>query len=262
MTFWQAVISGVVQGATEFLPVSSSGHLIILHHLLKIRQDFVFDIFVHLGTLLALLAFFRKDIIALFCRKKKLLFLLILASIPTAIIGFLGGDIFARLFVNVRRVGAMLLITGIWLLAGDIASRCNKTPPLKELVGSIPVDKKQEKRPSAFFALLIGFAQGIALIPGISRSGSTISTGLICGLSKESAFKFSFLLSIPAVSGALLFKIRDFRLGWNFDLIVGMLISAIVGFFCLKFLLHLIKKGRFYVFAIYCFVVGIGVLML
>lgn len=241
MTFLQAVISGIVQGVTEFLPVSSSGHLIILHHLLKIRQDFVFDIFVHLGTLFALLAFFYTDIIALFSKNKRLLFLILLASIPTAIIGFLGGDIFARLFVNVKSVGAMLLITGIWLLAGDIASRYNKT---------------QKKRPSFFSALLIGFAQGIALIPGISRSGATISSGLICGLTKESAFKFSFLLSIPAVSGALLFKIRDFNSGCGFNLIVGMLISAIVGFFCLKFLLHLIRKGRFYIFAIYCFVVG------
>lgn len=245
MTFWQAVISGVVQGVTEFLPISSSGHLIILHHFLKIKQDFIFDIFVHFGTLLALLVFFYTDIIALFSKNKKLLFLLILASIPTAIIGFLGGDIFTRFFVNVKSVGAMLLITGIWLLVGDIASRSKRV-------------KKQ--KPVFFSALLIGFAQGIAIIPGISRSGATISTGLICGLSRESAFRFSFLLSVPAVFGAMLFKIRDFRLSCDFNLIVGMLISAIVGFFCLKLLFGLIKKNKLYVFAIYCFVVGICVI--
>lgn len=247
MTTLQAIVSGVVQGTTEFLPVSSSGHLVILHHLLKIEQDFIFDIFMHLGTLFALLVFFYKEIIALFSRNKRLFFLIVLASIPTAIIGFLCGDIFARLFVHVKCVGAMLLITGIWLLAGDIASRHNK---------------RQKKIPGLFSALLIGFAQGIALIPGISRSGTTISTGLIFGLTKESAFKFSFLLSIPAVSGALLFKIKDLRLAWDFNLIIGMLISAIVGFFCLEFLFDLIKKNKLYIFAIYCFVIGIGVLVL
>ena len=247
VTIFQAIISGIVQGTAEFLPISSSGHLIILHHLFKIKQDFLFDIFVHLGTLLALLVFFHKEIIALFSREKRLVFLLILASIPTAIIGFCCGGIFEQLFANVKSVGGMLLITGLWLLGGDAASRHNK---------------RLKKTPGFFSALLIGFAQGISLIPGISRSGATISTGLISGLNRESAFRFSFLLSIPAVLGALLFKIRDFQLSCDFALIVGMLISAIVGFFSLEFLFSVIKENKLYIFAIYCFVVGIGVLAL
>ncbi|MCK4859675.1 MAG: undecaprenyl-diphosphate phosphatase [Candidatus Omnitrophica bacterium] len=247
MTFFQAVISGVVQGVTEFLPVSSSGHLIILHHLLKIEQDFLFDIFVHLGTLIALLIFFYSDIISLFRKQKKLFSLLIIASIPTAIIGFMWGDIFSRLFVNIKSVGIMLLITAVWLLVGDISSRFIKT-------------KKQI--PNVFSAFLIGIAQGVAIIPGISRSGTTISSGLICGLDRESAFKFSFLLSIPAVFGALLFKSKDFSLSCNPNLIIGMLISGIVGYFCLHLLLNLMRKRKLYIFAIYCFAVGVGVLVL
>jgi len=245
MTTLQAIISGVVQGVTEFLPISSSGHLIILHHFLKVKQDFLFDIFVHLGTLIALFLFFWSQIVVLFRQQRKLLFLIVIASIPTAIIGFVWGDIFQQLFMNIKGVGIMLLITGLWVLGGDIVSRYNK---------------QNKRMPLIFSASLIGLAQGIAIIPGISRSGATISTGLICGLNKESAFRFSFLLSIPAVLGALLFKAKDFYLALNSNLIIGMLTSALVGFFCLKLLFNIIKKNRFYLFSIYCFIVGIWIL--
>jgi len=246
MPLFEAIISGFVQGITEFLPVSSSGHLVILEHLLGKGKEFGFIIFVHIGTLIALLLFFWRDILSLLTNK-RMLFLLLIASIPAGIVGFTCGDTISQLFAQKNSVGIMLLVNGVWLLSADISLR-----------------RKKERAVLLSFssAFLIGCAQVAALIPGISRSGITISTGILCNLEKETAFKFSFLLSIPVILGAFLFALKNSCPSWDWAVVFAIIISTISGLFSLKFFLHLIKKSKLFIFALYCFLIGIAILML
>ncbi|MCD6330107.1 MAG: undecaprenyl-diphosphatase UppP [Candidatus Cloacimonetes bacterium] len=259
MTAIKAIILGVIQGLTEFLPVSSSGHLVIFQKLLRFNDPGVlFEIAVHLGTLVAVIIFFRKDIWeiiqSLFNWRKDapenikyahhLLLYLFIASAITAIIGFKFKDTFEALFENTVLVGFMLIITGGVLFASD---KIKNTTKIKMSVSS---------------SLLVGLAQSIAIIPGISRSGATITTGIFTGRTRNLATRFSFLLSIPAILGATLLKLKDLQsavssgaMGLNF--ILGGIFAAIVGYFAIAFLIKMIKKANLFYFSIYCWILGL-----
>ena len=247
MTVSQALIFGAVQGITEFFPVSSSGHLAILQALFGLKEPQIdFDIFLHLGTLLSILVFFRKSILALFGKDKKTLLYLITASVPTFIIGFSFKDAVERFFGMPAVVGYMFIVTGIWLTLASVFVK--KPGPRKE--------------PGVLNSLAIGIAQGIAVMPGISRSGATVATGLFAGLEKEAAFRFSFLLAIPAVAGATILKTHKIGGGIigkdSVSYILGGLVAAAVGLWAIKAFFGIVKKNKLYLFGIYCFLVGIA----
>ena len=271
MELYQGIILGIIQGLTEFLPVSSSGHLVLGQIFFGITQSqLVFDISVHMGTLLAvfvvyaldiramlmstinflLKAMFFKPVISLFKEDANLQMagLIILGSIPTALIG-LGLKQFEHiLFSSSVLVGFMLIMTGTVLW---ISRRYYYTDNKKAVLGV----KK---------ALLIGICQGIAVIPGISRSGSTIATGMFLGLDRHKAAKFSFLLSIPAILGAQVLSIKDMMTsGIKIDsvTIYATIASFITGLIALKILLTLVHSGRFHLFAPYCWLIGTLVLL-
>ncbi|TSA25065.1 undecaprenyl-diphosphatase UppP [bacterium] len=259
MTALKSIILGIVQGLTEFLPVSSSGHLVIFQKLLKFNDPSVlFEIAVHLGTLVAVIIYFRKDIWeiiqSIFNWRKDapknikyahhLLFHLIIASVITAIIGFAFKDIFESLFENTVLVGFMLIITGGILFASDKIRNTTK------------------KKMSVPSSLLVGFAQSIAIIPGISRSGATITTGIFTGRTRDLATRFSFLLSIPAILGATILKIKNMQSAMSssevvLNFILGGIVAAIVGYFAISFLIKMIKQAELFYFSIYCWIIGI-----
>jgi len=247
MTVSQAVIFGVVQGITEFFPVSSSGHLALFQALFGLKGPQVdFDIFLHVGTLVSILIFFRKSIWSLFGKDRKTLFLLITASIPTFVIGFSFKDAVERFFLNPTVVGYMLIVTGIWLTLAAISVR--KGAAVKE--------------PGILNSLAIGVAQGIAVMPGISRSGATVATGLMAGMEREAAFRFSFLLSIPAVAGATL--VKACKIGHGIfgkdavSYVSGGLVAALVGLWAIKVFLGIVKGNRLHIFGIYCILAGLA----
>jgi len=217
-----------------------------------------FDVMLHLGTLLAVVIYFRKDIWKIIegigsalkskegSREGARLFLcIILASIPTGLIGILFKDWFESFFSKPHWVGGMLIITGLILWLTRFAKKERK--PIEQM--------------GWFDAILIGIAQGIAIIPGISRSGSTISTGLFCGLDRELSGKFSFLLSIPAILGATLleYKKMDIASGVG-TILIGTVVAFGVGILALTFLMKIIKAGKIFNFSYYC--CGMGLLMI
>jgi len=247
MTYIEAIISGVVQGLTEFLPISSSGHLVILHHYFGYQEPkILFNIFLHIGTLFAVLVYFWRDIIALFTKRRRLFWLVILGSIPTALIGFLFKESFEQQFLNIKVVGAMLFITALFLIAGEWQRKDKATTPLGWLK-----------------ALVIGIVQGLAIMPGISRSGSTISAGTILGLDREEAIKFSFLLSIPAVLGALLLKLTDGlkEASLTLPIFTGSVAAFLVGLFAIYVLVKAALSRKLKFFAIYCVLMGGTILL-
>ncbi|MCD4777120.1 MAG: undecaprenyl-diphosphate phosphatase [Candidatus Aegiribacteria sp.] len=249
MTFLSVIILAVIQGLTEFLPVSSSGHLALAGMILKVPEgDITFEIVVHLGTLMAVLAVYRKDlgelVIGIFRRKRESLVLaglLIAGSIPAGLAGFLLADSIEKSFDNPVIVSLMLLVTGCILFSTRFAKRGTRDNP--NLIGSF----------------IVGLSQAMALLPGISRSGFTISTGLFAGIRREKAARFSFLLSIPAIAGAAVLKLGD-AVSSGIDvllLITGFAISALTGYFALMILLRFLKAGKFSVFAWYCWLLGL-----
>lgn len=244
MTVFQALILGVIQGLTEFLPVSSSGHLVIFQSLFGLKeQQLTFDIFLHFATLLSVLVYFRNDIIALFGKERRMLPYIVMASIPTFVIAMLFKSAIEGFFESVPFVGGALVITGMWLIwANSFAVR----------QGANPIGMGN--------SILIGIAQGIAILPGISRSGSTIATGLLSGLKKEDAFRFSFLLSIPAILGATLLKFSNisYKLaGVNAGAyLIGGAAAAVTGFMAIGVLSRAVMKNKLYFFGIYCFIAG------
>jgi undecaprenyl-diphosphatase len=247
VTYLQAIISGLVQGLTEFLPVSSSGHLVLLHHFLGIKSAMlVFDICLHVGTLFAVILFFWKKIIDLFKSNRKKTFLLLVAMIPASLAALFFEGTIESFFNNPSIVIASLVATGIWLI---IASWGQKN--------LYPVKKENA---NWFQAIMIGLAQAFALIPGISRSGATISTGLLTRLNYKEAVTFSFLLSILAISAALLFKIRDIagsfhQIGLGV-ILSGTITSFIFGLLAIKIVFEITKKQKLHYFGIYCIAIG------
>ena len=244
----EAVLLGIIQGITEWLPISSSGHLVIFQELFNIKASVMFDLMLHVGSLLVVLFIFWKDIKRIIFsifnddrEGKQLLLLLIFASIITAIIGFLFQDFFKSLFTNLTAVGIALIVTGMLLLTVKW------------------VKVKEKKEMSMVDAFLVGLMQGIAIIPGISRSGATISAGLLRGINRELAIRFSFLLFIPAVIGATVLEFNELS-SQSVELvpvIVGTIVSMIVGYASIKLLIKIIKKERFYLFGYYCLAAGL-----
>ena len=270
MDLIQASWLGVVQGLTEFLPVSSSGHLVIFQHLFGLTEPaLAFDISVHIGTLAAVIFYFRKDIwriVAALVRLPEHLasgegfgtlvssdpalrtaLLIVVGSVPTAALGLAFKEVAERLFSSVPLVGAALLVTAVLLWT--------TRQPKKEGADILQV--------SLATALVIGLVQGLAIVPGISRSGSTIAVGILMGLDRETAARFSFLLSIPAVAGAGLLGAGDLAGPEAIPLTVvaaGTLISALVGYGALRFLVYIVGRGNLHRFAPYCAAAGIAAL--
>jgi undecaprenyl-diphosphatase len=256
-----AIILGIIQGLTEFLPVSSSGHLVIVEHLLPgwHQPGIVFEVLLHLATLLAVIIFFRRDLLRLVQallgsgpedrRQRRFLLMLILATIPTGIIGLAGKKIFISLFDRLDVVGAMLLITALLLWLAE-----RRRPELM-----------QEQEISAGKAVLIGIVQGLAILPGISRSGSTIACGMLTGIEPKTAARFSFILSIPAISGAALLNLKEIQAIPPSQFLAcacGALAALVTGLLALKLLLMIIEERRLRLFAVYCAGVGAVTLLL
>jgi len=244
LNIWQAIALGIVQGITEFFPISSSGHLVLLQGLFGFSEPKIaFDIFLHVGSLVSIFIFFRKDIIELF-KNRRLFALIMTASIPTFFIGYFMKDMAESLFAAPKTVGWMLAATGVFLLTASIYS--------KHSAG--------QKEPGLLSSLIVGVAQGIAVIPGISRSGATIGSAILCGMKKEEAVRFSFLLAIPAILGASVFKMSDITGGLSgkesLAFFMGALAACITGVIAIKVLLELVKGNRLYIFGLYCIAVG------
>ncbi|MFH1662198.1 MAG: undecaprenyl-diphosphatase UppP [Candidatus Falkowbacteria bacterium] len=264
MDYINSIIFGVVQGITEFLPISSSGHLVILHEFIKlpIKDELVFDVFLHLATFLAVVWFFRKDVFLLlnswiksFSGKKdeysRLAWLIILASIPAAIAGYFFEDIIESRFRSVETVTFMLVFVGILFILLEKISK--KTYNLNKLNW-----KK---------SLMIGISQAIALIPGTSRSGITIIAGLGAGLKRREALRFSFLMSAPIILGAALKKLP--QISWREltgneigILYIAFFASFISGVLVIKYFLKFAKNNSLNVFAYYRFVLAIIILVI
>ncbi|HLC56136.1 MAG TPA: undecaprenyl-diphosphatase UppP [Candidatus Nanoarchaeia archaeon] len=253
MSLLQAILLGIVQGLTEWIPVSSSAHLVIFQEYFKIKASILFDVLVQVASLFALLFIFRQDIkniIKSFFNKedksyRKLGFLIIFATIFTVIIALLFRKQFESFFSNLTVVGISLIITGIILFLTKFA-------------------KEKYQEISYRQASLIGITQGIAIIPGISRSGSTISIGMLLGINREQAARFSFLLFIPAIIGALILQLTNFnpvKESISF-LAIGFISSLIVSFLTLKWLLRIIKTRKFHYFSIYCIILGVLILII
>ncbi len=252
MDIFDALILGIVQGLTEFLPISSSGHLVLGQSILNIDQPGnEYEVLVHLGTLLSVIVVFFQDIkqLLLSLNSKKtqtfILFLLI-GTLPAVAIGFGFKVHINKLFENVNAVGIALIFTGVILYGSSLIH-------------------KHEKDHSLITSILIGFAQAIAIIPGISRSGMTISAALFLGLSSKEAARFSFLLSIPVIIGAGLLTATDLQGELSLTvpvMITGFASSLCIGVLALKWLLNWLEQGKFHYFGFYCMVIGTLTLVL
>lgn len=251
MTVIQALILGAVQGLTEFLPVSSSGHLVIFQHLLGLENTpLAFDVLVHMGTLLAVFVAFWDDIAALLKKPwSKLTFLIVVGCIPAAAVGILLEPIFEETFKSLLVVGLGLLITGAVLMVSEKWALAK--PGLKEI-----------EETSYWDVLFVGLLQAIAIVPGISRSGSTISAGLLAGMERPFAARFSFLLSIPVILGAGLMELKDLGTGAleaisSAAIMAGLLSAALFGYIAIKVVLRLVNQGRLSVFSWYVWALGL-----
>ncbi len=270
MTFLQAILLGILQGLTEFLPVSSSGHLVLAQQYLGLKEPLVFfDVMLHVGTLAAILVvyrgaiarfvvgglstlakaeFYRKPIATLNTSDElRFIWLILLGSIPTGIIAVLFKTQLESFFEKVLIVSIMLILTGVILQLPRLRRR------------SMDSTNFPNKEVKSWHAPLIGTAQGCAIIPGISRSGTTISLALFLGIPAKTAAEYSFLLSIPAILGAVALKITDVE---NTEVPLhiigtGMLTSFIVGYIALRFLLVILNRGKFSLFSYYCVALGI-----
>ncbi len=280
MSFSQAIIMGIVQGLTEFLPVSSSGHLAIFKNILKIDTEMgiLFDVLLHVATLIAVFLVYYKDIIRmiteffkivsdcarngirffknLFSKEKlpykklatssyrRFVILIIVSTIPTAIIGALLKSVVEGVSGNLLVTGVCLLGTGGILLLSGFAAEGSKKP-------------REASYPDA---VAIGVTQGIATLPGLSRSGSTITAALLCGFDRKFAVKYSFIMSMPAILGALILELSDVETDLSGSeigaCIVGMVFALVVGYIALRLMIKLVLNRYFKYFSYYCFVIG------
>lgn len=263
MNFIQAIILGIVQGLTEFLPVSSSAHLVIVPYLFNWSLDptkaFIFDVLVQLGTLVAVILYFWADLVAIFksviqgIKQKtpfkeadsRLGWYIVLGTIPAGLAGLLLKDHVEAVFDSPEITAILLVVTAILLVSAERLAKKEKT--LDELTWKD--------------SLLIGVFQALAIFPGISRSGATISGGLFKGYTREGAARFSFLLSIPIMLAAGLLSVIDlvqaeFFLDFLPILILGFVIAGVVGYFSIRWLLSYVKNNSFFGFAIYCVVIS------
>ena len=276
MAWWHSIIYGLLQGLTEFLPVSSSGHLRVAGHFAGLeRPQTLFDVFLHLGTLLAVVLYFRKEtwdmVVAPFRAvahlargrgTKRLLrdsgfrsfLFVVIGTVPTGIIGFFLGDYFESYAASMRFVAFMFLVNSLILFLGPVvflpmASRNRMNSGFQGL--------------RVLDALVIGTVQGAAVLRGISRSGTTISFGLMMGVDRKCAGTYSFLLSIPAILGATLLSVRHGIPGRSIDvnlILLGTAVSFLSGLVALKVLMRIVKSGKLYRFGWYTLVLGLGLL--
>ncbi len=251
MTSFEAIFLGVVQGATEFLPISSSGHLVLAQELLGWQQpNLTFDVWLHFSTLFAVLIFFWKDLWSL---TKKEMVVIVIASIPAAVMGVFFEDAISGLFGSTRIVATTLLITGLFNL---ITAQAMK----KETEGtrSSAVSTKQ--------GFIVGLFQALAIVPGISRSGSTVLAGSIQGLDRLKSFRFSFMLSLPVIFGASLLQfievIRQGKMGViNNTFLLAAGAAFLTGLISLHIFKYVMKRARLDLFGYYCFLLGSGYLL-
>ncbi len=273
MSIFNAVILGLIQGVTEFLPVSSSGHLSIAQNLLNIQsvgeEHLLFDMLLHLGTLFAVLVFYRQDVLDMIREfifgvrdlatgrtpnpvpaARRLVLLVVLGTLPLVLIVPIK-DLVEGLYYNTVFIGFALLVTGCLLYFSD---RVNK-------------GRKTEKTATVKDVLLVGLCQALATLPGISRSGMTIAAGCFRGFDRKFAVRYSFLLSIPAILGANILDVGEaLAEGIEPGLLpiyaVGVVAAAVSGYLCLKLLRYVADKGRFGGFAYYCWFAGVATLIL
>ncbi|MCB9800062.1 MAG: undecaprenyl-diphosphate phosphatase [Candidatus Omnitrophica bacterium] len=267
MTVFEAFLLGGVQGITEFLPISSSGHLVLVQYLLHIKEPMIaFDIAVHIGTLVAVGVYFWKDIIMILYHglmfaikfpvikdQEKLIEkypysltagYIVLSMLATMIMGLLFYQLFEFFFRSVLSVGVAWIVMSFFFF---ISKGFDSEDRNLELMNHKD-------------AFLIGLAQGIALIPGISRSGATILMALYCGMSKKDSARYSFLLAFPTVLGVAIFEFHEVFAFWHDNSVVlmaGMVASAVIGYLALFLLVWLTKRGKFYYFGFYCAAVGL-----
>lgn len=282
MDLVRSIIMGLVQGIAEFLPISSSGHLAIMKHILHMNTDtgLLFDVLLHLGTLVAIFIAFWKDIQELIAEGFKIIgdffvniflllrnlisknkisykkvlstpyrrfvMLIIVSTIPTGIIGVIFADAITLVSETLIVPGLCLILTGLLL---SIADR-------------VKTGTKNEQTASYKDAGLIGLAQGIATLPGLSRSGTTITACLLAGFDRSFAVKYSFIMSIPAVLGAALLEVKDFSMDMVsqndlLNYLIGTIVAGVVGYIAIKTMLVIVRGKKFKFFAYYCFAVGI-----
>ena len=254
----EAIILGLIQGIAEWLPVSSTGHLRLAEHFMQLSLPILFDVTLHIGTLVVIFIFFRKDIkniltalvhIDFKSENGRLIPLIIVGTIPTAFIGLVFSDWIESTFSNILPIATALIMCGSLLYASKLARENTDTITYQT-------------------ALIFGTAQGIAIIPGLSRSGTTIAIALLLGLKREKAFRFSFLLSIPAIIGALgltLYKEREALMQTGFgltEIAAGAVVAMLVGYVALRVLHKVIENKKFHLFAFYCWVFGAALLIL
>jgi len=255
VSWFTGAVLGLLQGITEFLPVSSSGHLVLAQALWGLGEpDLLFDVVVHVGTLLAVAVVFRSELWSLWRglmgrdpAGRRLLGLVILGSIPTAMIGLAAKDWFESLFASPAAVGLALLATGGLLMVTRWA----------------PAGRRGLEQMGWGRAVLVGLAQGLAITPGLSRSGTTIAVGLLLGLERRLAARFSFVLSVPAIVGALVLELADLPAGREValgPLVAGGVVAAVSGYLALRLLLSLVQHGRLHWFAWYCWALGLAAL--
>lgn len=261
MNIIEAIILGIVQGLTEFIPVSSSGHLVVLHDLFGApKGELIFDVALHIGTLMALVIYFYQDILKLgrgvFRREKTEIWLvkmLVLATVPAAVAGFYLQSAAETTFRSSRIVAVNLMVFGlVMLLAERYAKRFKKRASVENIT-------PQQ-------SLIMGMAQAFAIIPGVSRSGSTITSGLFAGLDRVAATRFSFLLAIPITFGAILKVMSGGAMASHLDgqasiFAVGILAAFISGIFAIRFLLAYLAKHSLAAFAYYRIALGLLIIL-
>ena len=271
MTYLQAAILGIVQGLAEFLPISSSGHLALLQYFFGVESDSVllFTVMMHVGTLVSVFIIYRKDIWSLikeliatikdlFTGKglrinsspmRRMGFMIIVATIPTAIIGLLFEDFFEGLYASIVSIAIGLIFTGTILLVAERMGKSDKGP----------MEMKWRH------AIFIGIMQGIAICPGVSRSGSTLFGGLMAGLKREFAVEFAFLISIPSILGSVILEAPD-ALAGGADasmlgpIVLGVVLAAISGIVAIKAMIRVVSNKRLVGFSIYVWLVAAAVL--
>ncbi len=260
MDIIQAIVLGIVQGASEFIPISSSGHLVLVPWLFGWSDPgLAFDTILHLGTLVAVLAVFWRDFWSLAAavwrrvvkddveeRQDRVAWWIILGTVPAALMGFLWEEQFEALFHSPLRVSALLLVTGLWLATAEYLGR----------------KERQAHELHWWEALLIGLAQGCAIAPGISRSGATIGAGMLLGLRRDAATRFSFLLATPIIIGAgslqaiRLLQLPDLQASL-LPLMLGFAAAFVSGYGCIRMLLSYVRQRSLIAFAVYCWLAGI-----
>ncbi|MEM2930817.1 MAG: undecaprenyl-diphosphate phosphatase [Thermoproteota archaeon] len=248
----EIVFLSLVQGVTEWFPISSTGHLVIVQELFKINVSIAFDIMLHLGTLIGVILFLRKDLQSIlravfkldFSGKEgRILIYLFLGTIPIGLAGFFLKSFFESMFENLSATGVAMLLNGLILYSTRHA--------------------KPGRKMDALDSFLIGVSQATAIAPGISRTGITVSTALLRGVEKDEAYRFSLLLSIPSIIGGSLVKLQDFSFEREHSMIfLGVLVTAFIGYLALGAVRKYIVKQSFHKFAYYCLAVGTLILLL